>query len=120
VLKHLKSSKDWDEMSLGAKGFTLIELLVVIIILGILAAVAIFAIGNIGDSSKKSACITERDTVRTAIAAWQAQHDGSNPTAITDLVGGAGNLKTTPKYWTLNAAKDDVAGVGTLPTGCTA
>ena len=74
MLKHVQSSEEWNEKSLGAKGFTLIELLVVIVILGILAAVVVFAVGGIQDRGQKSACQTEARTVRTAQEAYYAQN----------------------------------------------
>jgi prepilin-type N-terminal cleavage/methylation domain-containing protein len=73
VLKHLQSSEDWNQKSIGAKGFTLIELLVVIVILGILAAVVVFAVSGIQDKGQKSACLTEARTVRTAQESYYAQ-----------------------------------------------
>jgi len=73
-LKHVQSSEEWDQKSLGAKGFTLIELLVVIVILGILAAVVVFAVGGIADRGQKGACQTEARTVRTAQEAYYAKN----------------------------------------------
>ena len=81
MLKHLKSSDEWTEKSLGAKGFTLIELLVVIVILGILAAVVVFAVGGIQDRGKDSACKTDARTLRTSVEAYRAKYDtATNPT----------------------------------------
>lgn len=98
MLKHIKSTDEWAEKSLGAKGFTLIELLVVIVILGILAAVVVFAVSGIQDRGQKSACQTEARTVRTAQEAYYAKNtayavDGAGlvptylskaPTLVTD------------------------------------
>jgi general secretion pathway protein G len=78
VLKHIQSTDEWNEKSLGAKGFTLIELLVVIVILGILAAVVVFAVGGITDRGKTSACKTDKRTLLTAGEAYIAQ---KSPTA---------------------------------------
>lgn len=91
MLKHLKSSEDWNQKSVGAKGFTLIELLVVIVILGILAAVVVFAVSGIQDKGQKGACQTEARTVRTAQEAYYAQTGGY----ATDLTA-SGPL--VPKY----------------------
>ena len=88
MLKHLQSSEQWDQKSLGAKGFTLIELLVVIVILGILAAVVVFAVGGISDRGQKGACETEARTVRTAQEAYFGQNNKY-------AVNGTG---LTPKY----------------------
>ena len=85
MLNHLQSRADWNDKNPAQKGFTLIELLVVIIILGILAAVAIFAIGNIQDNAKESACKTERNTVKTAIAAWVAEDPAANVASTATL-----------------------------------
>ena len=87
MLKHLQSSEDWNEKSIGAKGFTLIELLVVIVILGILAAVVVFAVSGIQDRGQKSACLTEGRTVRTAQEAYYAQNSAYDGTAgFTNLI----------------------------------
>jgi general secretion pathway protein G len=81
VLKHLKSSDDWSEKSLGAKGFTLIELLVVIVILGVLAAVVVFSVSGISNESETAGCAQELRTLETAIEAYRAQ----NPTYPASL-----------------------------------
>jgi len=94
VLKHLKSTPEWEEKSLGAKGFTLIELLVVIVILGILAAVVIFAVSGVTDRGQASACKAEAATVRTAVEAYDAQWSAYPPTGFAELVPGF--LQTTP------------------------
>jgi prepilin-type N-terminal cleavage/methylation domain-containing protein len=86
VLKHIKSTEQWDQKSLGAKGFTLIELLVVIVILGILAAVVVFAVSGINNNSQESACKTDKRTLRTAAEAYIAQEDPSGPVTEAQLV----------------------------------
>ena len=86
MLKHIQSSEEWNEKSLGAKGFTLIELLVVIVILGILAAVVVFAVSGIKDRGQDSACKTDSRTMRTAAEAYIAQQ-GNPTTAISNSNG---------------------------------
>ncbi len=63
----------------GEGGFTLIELLVVIVILGILAAIVVFAIGGLTDSSTKSACNADANTLKTAEDAYYASPSVADP-----------------------------------------
>lgn len=102
MLKHLQSSEDWNQKSLGAKGFTLIELLVVIVILGILAAVVVFAVNGITDKGKSNACKTELRTVKTAVEAYNAQ-EGTYPPALSNLTTNKAFLESTPTYVTVGA-----------------
>ncbi len=84
MLKHIQSTEEWNEKSLGAKGFTLIELLVVIVILGILAAVVVFAVSGITDRGQQSACKTDRRTIQTAAEAYIAQEEPTSGTIDGD------------------------------------
>ena len=67
-------------------GFTLIELLIVIVVLGILAAVVVFALGSVTSQSAVSACSADGASIQVAMAAYNAQN-GTDPTAISDMVG---------------------------------
>ena len=60
MLKHLRSTEDFEQKNLLEKGFTLVELLVVIVILGILAAVVVFAVGGTTDKAQTSSCEAEK------------------------------------------------------------
>jgi type IV pilus assembly protein PilA len=70
----------------GEKGFTLIELLIVIVILGVLAAAIIPNLSKFIGSGTVGAANAELASVRTAIGAYSADHDGDLPT--TDGLAG--------------------------------
>jgi general secretion pathway protein G len=94
-----------EEKNVVEQGFTLIELLVVITILGILAGVVVFAVGGITDRGKRSACLAEVHTVRTAIEAYNAKEEASAypPAAAAPDATGANTVAK------LNAALADPA-----------
>jgi prepilin-type N-terminal cleavage/methylation domain-containing protein len=54
----------------GQGGFTLIELLVVIAVLAILAGIVIFNVTGVANRGKSSACVTDQQTVQTAVDAY--------------------------------------------------
>jgi general secretion pathway protein G len=111
-LKHLQSH-DRDR-TMWERGFTLVELLVVIVILGILAAVVVFAVGGTTENAQKSACKAERNTVESAVEAYNAR-TGQYPSGVGDLTnpppdadGPVGRfLRRDPKWF-------DVGGGGAV------
>jgi type II secretion system protein G len=66
------------------KGLTLIELLIVVIILGALAAIAIPRITTSSTDAKRNACMTNVDTLNTAIEMYNIDHSAW-PGALTDV-----------------------------------
>ena len=83
------------EAKRGQRGFTLVELLVVVLILGVLAAVVVFSVGGITNRGKNASCVTEVREVRTAIEAYKAQNNNTNPADLNALVT-ANLLETAP------------------------
>lgn len=78
MLKHLRERRE--------EGFTLIELLIVIIILGILSAVVVLAINAIRDRGNDSACRTEAEQIRVALAGYYSDGDPTAyPASFTTL-----------------------------------
>ena len=67
----------------GQKGFTLIELLIVIVILGVLAAAIIPNLSKFIGRGNVGAANAELASVRTALAAYQADNDGAVPVTTT-------------------------------------
>jgi len=71
----------------GEKGFTLIELLIVIVILGVLAAAIIPNLSRFLGSGQVGAANAELASVRTAVAAYQTDHNGSYPCTDQPVLG---------------------------------
>lgn len=73
----------------GEKGFTLIELLIVIVILGVLAAAIIPNLSKFVGRGNVGAANAELASVRTAVAAYESDNEGSYPCtaqpAVTDI-----------------------------------
>jgi general secretion pathway protein G len=61
------------------EGFTLIELMIVMVVIGILAGIVLFAVGNFQTDAQKSRDVANCNIRRTAIAAYQAGHNGDAP-----------------------------------------
>lgn len=116
MLKHIKSTEQWEEKSLGAKGFTLIELLVVIVILGILAAVVVFAVSGIQDRGQDSACRTDKRTLRTAAEAYIAQEDPTAAVTEAQLVA-ADFLSEESTLYNVSIAADQTVTVTAVGGG---
>jgi type IV pilus assembly protein PilA len=77
----------------GEKGFTLIELLIVIVILGVLAAAIVPNLSKFVGSGNVAKANAELSGVRTAISAYQSEHNGLLPT--NSGAGGAGLVDLT-------------------------
>lgn len=68
------------------KGFTLIELIVVIAILAILAAIAIPTFLGTLESAKLKTHLANIHVVKSAVAVYTAEHDGTVPANTAALV----------------------------------
>ena len=65
------------------KGFTLVEILIVVIILGILAAIVIPQFTEASNDARKSALVSDLQTVRSQLELYKVQHNDSYPDANT-------------------------------------
>jgi len=118
VLKHLKSTDEWNEKSVGAKGFTLIELLVVIVILGVLGAVVVFSVRGVQNDSKAVACTTAKRTIATAAEAAYAKNPAGGYPGTVALLKSQGFLNQTALSTDYDAWTID--GQGTVSGTCPA
>ena len=73
--------KFFSKANKNQKGFTLIELLIVIVILGVLAAAIIPNLSKFVSSGQVGAANAELASVRTAVSAFIADHQGALPTS---------------------------------------
>jgi prepilin-type N-terminal cleavage/methylation domain-containing protein len=104
-------------------GFTLIELLIVIVILGVLAGIVVFAVAGINDSSKTSACKSDKKNVEIASEAYYAQKRvyatgiGATGSTTTTTLVGAKLLREAPSTANYTITYDAATGVvgGTCP-----
>jgi len=98
-------------------GYSLVEVLVVIAVLAILGGIIVFAVGNSTKNARSAAAVTERSTIRTALAAFRAD-TGTYPTAAQGLPVLAATpthylaAAPDPTKWVYDAATHDVIGVG--------
>ena len=86
------------------RGFTLVEVLVTIVILGVLASVTTMAVRGITSRGEDSVCVTDRQTLRSAIEVYFVHNDpdvipGSNATDRMAALVAAGSLvEPSPRF----------------------
>lgn len=98
-------------MSRRNTGFTLVEILIVVIILGILAAIVIPQFTEASNDARRSALVSDLQTVRSQLELYKVQHLDAYPdsnsmtnfvsqlTSFTDISGNTNGSKTsTFKY----------------------
>jgi general secretion pathway protein G len=88
-------------MRRNTTGFTLVEILIVVIILGILAAIVIPQFTEASNDARRSAVLSDLQTVRSQIELYKVQHHDNYPTAsikdqLTELTDANGDTGTDP------------------------
>ena len=84
------------------RGFTLVEILIVVIILGILAAIVIPQFTEASNDARKSALVSDLQTVRGQLELYKVQHLDTYPAAatlvnqLTNKTDSAGTVGTDP------------------------
>jgi prepilin-type N-terminal cleavage/methylation domain-containing protein len=93
----------------GQGGFTLIELLVVVAILAVLGGAVIIGVGSLRGNAKAEVCKTDKQTVETAIQAYNVSNPNATLTALSQLTG-TGLLKKNYNAtdWVLQADNETV------------
>ena len=95
------------------RGFTLIELIIVIVIIGILAAVAIPKYQDLQTTAKIGQVKGNVGAMRSAVALYYAQNNGSYPTTISATMFADGVI---PGNTTFTTPLNSVSVVTTDPT----
>ena len=94
----------------GQGGFTLIELLVVIAILAVLGGAVVIGVGSLRGNAHSEACKTDRNTLETAIQAYNVSNPSATLTALGQLQNPPPLIKKnlTLTDWQLQADNETV------------
>ena len=116
-------------------GFTLVEILIVVIILGILAAIVIPQFTEASNDARRSALVTDLQTVRAQLELYKVQHLESYPdsndlakfvTQLTSRTDATGATGTDPATYPLGPYLQQfptnpyIAGASSDPDGVAA